>query len=98
MLWQNIRLAIRQLRQNPGFTLAAILSLALGIGANTAIFTLLDQVLLRPLPVPHPEQLVLLHWNGPHYAVNISGDSLSYPAYRDFRDHNQVFDGVICRF
>jgi predicted permease len=98
MLWQHIRLALRQLRQNPGFTLAALLSLALGIGANTAIFTLLDQVLLRPLPVPHPEELVLLNWQGPHYAVNISGDTLSYPAYRDFRDRNQVFSGVICRF
>jgi hypothetical protein len=98
MLWQYIRLALRQLRRNPSFTLAALLSLALGIGANTAIFTLLDQVLLRPLPVPHPEQLVLLNWQGPHYAVNISGDTLSYPAYRDFRDRNQVFSGVMCRF
>ena len=98
MFWQHIRLASRQLRKSPGFTLAAIVSLALGIGANTAIFTLLDQVLLRPLPVSHPEQLVLLNWHGPHYAVNISGDSLSYPAYRDFRDRNQAFNGVICRF
>ena len=98
MLWQHIRFALRQLRQNPGFSLAAVLSLALGIGANTAIFTMLDRVLLRPLPVPHPEQLVRLNWEGPHYAINMGGDSLSYPAYRDFRDRNQVFSGVICRF
>ena len=98
MLWQHIRFALRQLRQNPGFSLAAILSLALGIGANTAIFTLFDQVLLRPLPVPHPEELVRLQWNGQNNAININGDSLSYPAYHDFRDRNQVFNGVICRF
>jgi len=98
MLWQHIRQAFRQLRKSPGFTLAAVLSLALGIGANTAIFTLLDQVLLRPLPVPHPEQLVRLNWEGPHYAMNMRGNSLSHPAYRDFRDRNQVFSGVICRF
>jgi predicted permease len=98
MLWQDIRYAIRQLRQRPGFTAAAVVSLALGIGANTAIFTLFDQVLLRPLPVPHPEQLVRLNWEGEHYGINIRGDSLSYPAYRDFRDRNQVFSGVICRF
>jgi len=98
MLWQDVRFALRQLRQNPGFSLAAILSLALGIGANTAIFTVFDQVLLRPLPVPHPEELVRLQWNGQNNAININGDSLSYPAYRDFRDHSQVFNGVICRF
>jgi len=98
MFRNHVRQAFRQLRKNPGFALAAVLSLALGIGANTAIFTLFDQVLLRPLPVRHAEQLVLLNWNGPHAAVNISGDSLSYPAYRDFRDHNDAFSGVICRF
>jgi len=98
MLWQYMRFALRQLRKNPGFSLAAILSLALGIGANTAIFTLLDQVLLRPLPVSHPEELVRLQWNGQNNAININGDSLSYPAYLDFRDRNQVFNGVICRF
>ncbi len=98
MLWQDISLAVRQLRKSPGFTLAAVLSLALGIGANTAIFTLLDQVLLRPLAVPHPEELVRLQWNGQNNAININGDSLSYPAYLDFRDRSQVFNGVICRF
>ena len=98
MLWHHIRFALRQLHQNPGFSLAAILSLALGIGANTAIFTLFDQVLLRPLPVPHPEELVRLRWNGQNNAINMNGDSLSFPAYSDFRDRNQVFKGVICRF
>jgi len=98
MLWHEIRYALRQLRHSPGFTAAAVLSLALGIGANTAIFTLLDQLLLRKLPVPHPEQIVGLTWEGQHYGTNMGGDSLSYPAYRDFRDRNQVFSGVLCRF
>jgi predicted permease len=98
MLWQEIRYALRQLRQSPGFTAAAVVSLALGIGANTAIFTLLDQLLLRDLPVPHPEQIVRLVWEGEHSSVNIGADSLSYPAYRDFRDGSQVFSGVLCRF
>ncbi len=98
MLWHEIRYALRQLRLSPGFTAAAVLSLALGIGANTAIFTLLDQLLLRNLPVPHPEQIVGLTWEGQHYGANMVGDSLSYPAYRDFRDRNQVFSGVLCRF
>ena len=59
-LIQDIRLAVRTLRKSPVFACVAILSLALGIGANTAIFTLMDQVLLRMLPVQHPEQLVML--------------------------------------
>jgi predicted permease len=98
MLWQDIRYAVRRLRQSPGFTAAAVVSLALGIGANTAIFTLLDQLLLRNLPVPHPEQIVRLAWQGQNNGVNIGRDTLSYPAYRDFRDRNQVFSGVLFRF
>jgi predicted permease len=98
-IWQDLRYAVRQLCRSPGFTAAAVLSLALGIGANTAIFTFLDQVLLRPLPVQHPEQLALLSWgDGPTYGVNIGGDALSYPMYRDFRDGNKVFSDVMCRF
>jgi predicted permease len=94
----DVRDAARQLRRSPGFTAAAVLSLALGLGANTAIFSLLDQVLLRSLPVEQPEQLVRLQWNGLRYGVTMSGDTLSYPAYRDIRDQNQVFTGVLCRF
>ena len=94
-LWQDLRYALRQLGRSPGFTAAAVLSLALGIGANTAIFSLLDQVLLRPLPVRDPQRLVLLNWHGESYGPSMSNDVLSYPLYRDLRDRNQVFSGVL---
>jgi predicted permease len=93
---QDIRYGLRQLRLQPGFALTAILSLALGIGANTAIFTLVDQVLLRLLPVTHPRELVQLTVEGGRFGSN-SGDDLhtfSYPAYVAFRDRNSVFSGL----
>jgi predicted permease len=76
----------------------AVASLALGIGANTAIFTLMDQVLLRALPVKDPEQLVMVFARGSHYGSNWGMNSMSYPMYRDFRDQNPVFTGMLCRF
>ena len=94
-IWQDLQYAVRQLRRSPGFTAAAVLSLALGIGANTAIFSLLDQVILRPLPVRDPQQLVLLKWQGLFYGPSMSDDVLSYPLFRDVRDHNQVFSGLL---
>jgi predicted permease len=97
-IWYDLRDAARQVRRSPGFTAAALLSLALGIGANTAIFTLLDQVLLRPLPIANPEQVVLLTWTGPKPGARMFGDTMSYPAYRDIRDRNTVFDGVLGRY
>jgi predicted permease len=97
-IWNDIRFAVRTLRKSPVFTVVAILSLALGIGANTAIFTLLDQVLLRLLPVKDPRQLVALKMDGFHYGGNWGMNALSYPMYHDFSEHNTVFSGMFCRF
>ena len=95
----DVRFALRTLRRAPLFTTLAALSIALGIGANTAIFTLLDQVVLRPLPIPAPDQLVQLQIDGT-FSGNTWGDGseLSYPMYQDIRDRNAVFSGVCARF
>jgi hypothetical protein len=95
---QDLRYAIRTLRKAPLFTCVAVLSLALGIGANTAIFTLVNQLILQLLPVRNPEQLVLLTARGSHYGSNTGSNAISYPMYQDFRDKNQVFQGMFCRF
>ena len=87
----DIRYALRTFRKSPFFVAVAVLSLALGIGANTAIFTLIDQVLLRLLPVKDPQQLVLLWGRGNHYGSNNGQNKLSYPMHEDFRDKNEVF-------
>jgi predicted permease len=97
-LAQDVKLAFRGLAKAPAFTAVAVVSLALGIGANTAIFTLLDQVLLRRLPVKSPEELALMTMVGSHYGSNWGGNALSYPMYVDLRDNNRVFTGMFCRF
>src|SRR5881227_4265769 len=94
----DFRYALRTLRRSPGYVAVAVMTLALGIGANTAIFSLLDQVLLRLLPVKNPEQLVQLRWQGSHYGSNTGFNALSYPLYKDIRDKSQVFSGVLCRY
>src|SRR5688572_24192800 len=95
----DIRYAWRGLRKAPVFTAVAILSIALGIGANTAIFTLVDQVLLRLLPVKDPKQLVLVTGEGLQYGNGWGdGNELSYPRFMDLRDNNSVFSGMFCRF
>jgi len=98
MVGRDFAYALRTLRRSRAFAVVAALTLALGIGANTAIFTLLDQVLLRLLPVKNPQQLVLLTMRGRHYGNNWGGNAISYPMYRDFQDHNEVFSGMFCRF
>ncbi len=97
---QDLRYALRQLRRSPGFAVTAILTLALGIGANTAIFSLLDQALLRSLPVRDPQQLVVLKgtgkaWEGStHFHGGDPEAYFSYPMYKDLRDHNQALEGL----
>ncbi len=86
-LTRDLRYAWRGLSRSPLFTLVALVSIALGIGANTAIFTLVDEVLLRTLPVKHPEQLVLFNGARNHFGNNSGGNMLSYPMYEDFRDN-----------
>jgi hypothetical protein len=94
----DLRFAVRSFKKSPVFTAMAVLSLALGIGANTAIFTLLDQILLRLLPVKNPHELVLLTMKGFHYGGNWGGNALSFPMYRDFKGNNKVFTEMFCRF
>ncbi|MEP6491130.1 MAG: ABC transporter permease [bacterium] len=97
-LQQNVVYAGRTLRRNIGFTLVIVCALALGIGANTAIFTLINAVLVRTLPVSHPEQLVAI---GSPLRVNSLSqggprvDLLAYPVYQDLRDRNRSFSGLI---
>jgi predicted permease len=93
-LQQDLRFAFRTVRKSPLFSGVAVLSLALGIGANTAIFTLIHQLLLQPLPVNNPEQLVMLAGRGRHYGGNNGPNKLAYPMYQDIRDKNQVFSGM----
>ena len=91
-LGQDLRYGWRQLWKRPGFTALAILSMALGIGANTAIFSLIDTVLLRPLPVRDPAQLIAVDGqldNGSQFTLQ------SYPNYKDYRDRNTVFSGLL---
>jgi len=95
---RDFKYALRTLRRSPGFVAVAALTLALGIGANTAIFSLLDQILLRLLPVKNPQQLVLLTMRGRHYGNNWGGNAISHPMFRDFQAHNEVFSGMFCRF
>ncbi|MGC2888487.1 MAG: ABC transporter permease [Candidatus Acidiferrum sp.] len=97
-LWNDLRFGLRMLAKSPGFTAIAVITLALGIGANTAIFSLLNQVLMRQLPVKNPDELVILRAPGPVTGhVSSDGDdaeSFSYPMYKGLRDSNSVFSGI----
>ncbi|MGD0668479.1 MAG: ABC transporter permease [Bryobacteraceae bacterium] len=100
-MWKDLSYGMRSLLRSPVFTVAAVLSLALGIGANTAVFSLLDQVVLRSLPVKDPERLVVLHgsYSGPGgnstgWSTN-SESTFSYPFYRDLRDRLPASLGIL---
>jgi predicted permease len=93
----DLRLAIRGLGRSPLFATVAILSLALGIGANTAIFTLIDQIVLRKLPVTAPEQLVMLYQQGNHNGSNMGTRMHSYPMYQDYQTRAEPLAEVLCR-
>ena len=95
--WSDLRLAIRSLRRSPLFATVAVLSLALGIGANTAIFTLIDQILLRKLPVKAPDQLVMLFQRGSHNGSNMGSRMHSYPIYQDYQQKAEPLAEVLCR-
>ena len=90
-LFQDFRYALRQLRKNPGFTAVAVLTLALGLGANTAIFSVIDAVLLRPLPFHDPSRLVVVRPTEPGRRDDIG---VSYPTFLDWRSQNHVLDGL----
>ena len=93
-LYQDIRFALRVLRKNPGFALVAVLVLAIGIGANTAIFSVVDTVLLRPLPYPHAERLVFIE----NVFQQAGHTPMTYTQYQFWRDQHQLFDQVLTYF
>src|SRR5262245_18063530 len=90
-LWQDLRFGARMLVKKAGFTLIVVITLALGIGANTAIFTLINVVMLKSLPVSHPEELVMLTRSG---GDSKNPSSFSQALWEQIRDHQDVFSGV----
>ena len=93
----DVKLAVRGLFRSPLFSIVAILSLSLGIGANTAIFTLIDQILLRKLPVKNPEELVMLYQQGPHSGSNMGSRMHSYPIYQEYQKRAEPLSEVLAR-
>jgi predicted permease len=101
-LRKDVRFGLRMLAKSPGFTAIAVITLALGIGANTAIFSLMNQILLAQLPIKSPNELEILRSPGPQTGhVSTDGDStesFSYPMYKGLRDTNSAFSGILARY
>src|SRR5262252_82261 len=95
----DLRYSSRSFLHSPGFTAATLLSLALGIGATTAIYSLVDQVTLHALPIREPERLVLVDWNGDDLITGAMGsfNLMPYPICRDLQQQTRFFEGVLCR-
>jgi MacB-like periplasmic core domain len=89
-LLNDLRYAVRQLAKSPGFAVIAILTLTLGIGANTAIFSVVNAVLLNPLPYPQPDRIMVLFHDKPNFRT----ESISYPNFDDWRRENQSFSSM----
>jgi predicted permease len=94
-LWQDLRYGARMLLKKPGFTLIAVVSIALGIAANTAVFTVVNAMLFKPMPVAEPERLVALYTLEPNSSFP---RSFSFPDYKDYRDHNDVFSDLFVHY
>ena len=89
-VWQDLRYGARSLLKNPGFSLVVVITLALGIGANTALFSVVNGVLLNPLPYPQPDQLVTFHQSKPNFDTG----AIPYPNFRDLQRQNQTFSSM----
>jgi predicted permease len=97
-VWRDCRLTARVLQKSPAFTATVVITLALGLGGTTAIFSLMDQLLLRSLSVVHPDELVMFETPGPSQGRVMGPNTFSYPMYRTFRDENSAFSGIIASF
>src|SRR5687768_13283505 len=91
--WQDLRHGARMLVKNPGFSLIAVVSIAIGVGANVAMFSVADGLVLRPLPVPRPGEVVTVSATAP--GIGFRNPRLSYPDYVDLRDRSRSFDGLV---